>query len=272
MNRFLLPICLSLLIFSFDLAAGESFKALPSSIVATVNGVEISDTAFNQLLKANIGTNRADSYDLRVSLKQELINRELLAQEAIKQGLDKTPQGKSALEQARNLALIELLFNQIDNSDPVKEQDIQDEYKRQVQAIGTAEGLQQYKLSIIALNNADEADKVLARLKKGESFNALAKAYSIDPTKAQGGDVGWILPSQISPLVANVMINLGKGVLPVAPIKMADNLYQIIRVEDKRAYKIPSFDDSKDSVRTGLIQAKRQALIQKLRTSANINQ
>ncbi|NBV75754.1 MAG: hypothetical protein EBR59_07315 [Methylococcaceae bacterium] len=256
----------------FQASFAETNKPLPSGVAATVNGVEISDTAFYQLLKAQNAANRADTYELRTSIKDELINREVLAQEAVKQGLDKTPQGKVALEQARNLALVELLFNHANTAEPVTDKEVQDEYNRQAQILGSGEGLVQYRLSIIALNNAAEAEKVLARLKKGESFEALAKAHSIDPTKEQGGDVGWVLPSQISPLVANVMVNLAKGALPVAPIKMADNLFQIIRYEDKRPYKVPSFEESKILVRNGLIQAKRQALIQKLRTSATINQ
>ena len=270
-KRALVAMCVAMLGQSAGYAA-DAVTSLPNHVVATVNGVEIDETLFNQILKANVSANRPDNYELRSSIKEELINRELLMQEAQRLGLDKTAQGKVALEQARANALVELLWLNLENSNPIKDNDIQEDYNRQVKALGSGEGMQQYHLSIIALADELEANRILAKLKKGESFQELAKAYSIDPTKAQGGDVGWVLPSQISPLISNVMINLAKGVLPNAPIKMSDRLYQIIRVEDKRAYKVPSLEESKENVRLGLIQTRRQELLKKLKATATVNQ
>ena len=270
-KRALVAVCAGLMSQSVAYAA-DTVSQLPSHVMATVNGVEIDEGVFNQILKANINPNRPDSYELRASIKEELINRELLIQEAIRVGLDKTPQGKVALEQARANTLVDLLWQNVDSNNPIKDNEIQDDYNRQLKVLGSGEGMQQYHLYIIALADEAEANRVLAKLKKGESFQDLAKTNSIDPTKSQGGDVGWVLPSQISPLISNVMINLAKGALPAAPIKMSDKLYQIIRVEDKRAYKVPTLEESKDNVRVGLIQQRRQDLLKKLKSNATINQ
>ena len=128
-KRALVAMCVAMLGQSAGYAA-DAVTSLPNHVVATVNGVEIDETLFNQILKANVSANRPDNYELRSSIKEELINRELLMQEAQRLGLDKTAQGKVALEQARANALVELLWLNLENSNPIKDSDIQEDYNR----------------------------------------------------------------------------------------------------------------------------------------------
>jgi peptidyl-prolyl cis-trans isomerase C len=143
------------------------------------------------------------------------------------------------------------------------------EYELQVKALGEGVTLQQYKLAQILVKDEASAKAVMARLKK-ESFDKVAKEVSIDESKVRGGDLGWVLPSQILPALANVMVNLNKGSVAVAPIQTS-NGWHILKVDDKRAFKVPSFDESKDRVRMGLMQKMRNDYITQLRNDAKIN-
>ena len=71
--------------------------------------------------------------------------------------------------------------------------------------------VQQYKPSLIVVQTEDEAKLILKQLQSGQAFEKLAQAKSIDQSKSAGGDLGWILPSQIATAISNVMVNLTKG-------------------------------------------------------------
>ena len=78
-----------------------------------------------------------------------------------------------------------------------------------------------------------------------------------------------VLPSQILPALANVMVNLNKGSVTVAPIQ-TQNGWHILKVEDKRAFKVPTYEESKDRVRMGLMQKMRNNYLAQLRKDAKI--
>jgi peptidyl-prolyl cis-trans isomerase C len=105
------------------------------------------------------------------------------------------------------------------------------------------------------------------KIKKGESINQIAG--QIAGNKAVDGSMDWILPNQVVPEISNVMVNLSKGSVCAAPI-FVNGTWHIIKVDDKRSYKLPTFEESKNNVRAGLIQKKQADLIVQLRKSAKI--
>ncbi len=243
-------------------------QSLPKGAVAVVNGKNISEALFEQNIKANLAQGLKDSSELRATLLNELINRELMAQDASKKSLDSGSEFKLQLEQLRHNLLAELALNDFFTKNPIKEEQLKTEYDLQVKALGDGVNLQQYKLAQILVADEATAKTVIARLKK-DSFDKVAKDLSIDESKVRGGDLGWVLPSQILPALANVMVNLNKGSVTVAPIQ-TQNGWHILRVEDKRAFKVPSYEESKDRVRMGLIQKMRNEYLAQLRKDAKI--
>lgn len=234
--------------------------------LVNVNGVSIPESMMDQNVRLNVAQGVKDSPELRQALKEELINREVLAQESIKKKLDKTPEAQEQFALLRQTFLIELLLSDYLKNNPVTDAEIKADYDRQVTAMASA---QQYRLSLIVVKTEDEAKDVLARLNKGESFTKLAADKSIDPSKKEGGDVGWVLPSQILPAISNVMVNLRKGGLSAAPIQTPVG-WNLIKMEDTRPFKAPSLEESKDNVRQMLMQQKRLAYVKKLRDAAKV--
>jgi peptidyl-prolyl cis-trans isomerase C len=114
-----------------------------------------------------------------------------------------------------------------------------------------------------------EAKSILADLKKGGSFETLAKEKSKDPgAAARGGDLGYFTKEQMVPEFAEVAFKLAKGAIS-DPVKSQFG-WHIIKVEDKRSKSPPPFEQVKDQVET-FVQRKAQAeYVGKLREGAKI--
>lgn len=235
-------------------------------VMATVNGVAIPASLLEQNVRANVAQGQRDTPELRQLLKDELINREILAQESAKLGLDKTAEAKTQLAQLRQTLMVELLLNDLVKKNPVTDVKIKAEYDRRVNLLKNE---QEYKVALIVTATEDEAKAILAQLSKGESFEKIAAEKSIDPSKVKGGQVGWVLPAQILPAISNVMVNLNKGTLAVSPIRTQAG-WNILKVEDKRAYQAPGLNEAKNDIRQALQQQQRAELVKRLRASAKV--
>lgn len=241
---------------------------LPTGIAAIVNGINIPQAWLDQNVQANIAQGQKDSPELRQAIKQELIGREVVAQEASRLNLDKTPTAQMQFAQLRQNFLVELALNDYLTKHPVTEADLRALYDRQLKEIGDS---QQYKLSLITVANETEAKAVLARLQKGENFAKLAREKSIDASKKDGGALDWLLPNQIVPPIATVIVNMAKGATSATPIQTATG-WNIVKIEDKRPFKAPSFEESKNQVANAIAQQLRVEYAQRLRSAAKISE
>jgi peptidyl-prolyl cis-trans isomerase C len=114
-----------------------------------------------------------------------------------------------------------------------------------------------------------EANKLVAQLKKGSNFEALAKARSKDPNaKQNGGDMGWGNVNALPLQLANVLKPLGKGQI-TAPLNGGNGWY-IFKVEDTRPATVPTLDQVKPQIARELQQRELAKMQQDLRSKAKI--
>lgn len=240
----------------------------PASAVASVNGVAIPQALLDQNVRVNIAQGQRDTPELRQAIRDELVNREVLAQESARLGLDKTADAQAQWAQVRQTFMVEILLNDYARRNPITDAAIKAEFDRQIAAMKDE---QQYRVSLIVTATEPEAKAILARLKKGEAFAKLASELSIDPSKKNSGEVGWVVAAQILPAISNVMVNLTKGSLSVAPIQTPAG-WNIIKLEDKRAFVAPSYDLAKNDIRQMLLQKQRFDYVKTLRDKAKVVQ
>ena len=241
----------------------------PSTI--TVNGVVISQELIDLAVRALTPPGQQATQAIENEVRQRLINIELLAQDATKQGLDRVPENQLRIRELRQNLLAELLLADYFTKNPITEDQVREEYNRQVQSLGSTSSMEQYRLSVIALPTEAEAASTINQIKSGEAFGKVAKQKSIDPSKEQSGQAGWVLPAQVNPSIALVMTNLPKGGMSSTPIQTPNGWY-IIKVEEKRPFKVPTFDETKNQVRANLVQQKQAEIINALREKAKITQ
>lgn len=262
--------CLLLGLNSLVTVAADSNESF--EFIATVNGTPISKGLLDLNVNLAIGQGQKDSPQLRQVLKEELINRELISQVAIKDGLEKNIDLPDQITQLKQTLLLQAYLEDHFQKNPIADVKLREEYEKQKKLLGNQLTATQYKISQIILSNESEALAIISRIQKGESFSKLAKEFSTDQsTKEQGGSVGWILPQQILRPIADVMVNLNKGAVNNSPIQIQGG-WVIIRVEDKRNVKVPSFEEAKTQLRQALVQQYLQETIKKLRESAKIIQ
>ncbi len=260
--------------FSFVLITGlmcsaQAFAKLPVGAAAVVNGVTISEVVVNESVKANLARGQQDTPQLRKAVIDGLISRELMVQDAVKQGLDNTPEAKQQLIQLRQILLVELALNNNLKKRPITDQAVKGEYDRQVAELGNTSSLQEYKLAIIVVPTEKDIKAIAATLKKGEAFAKIAQDKSIDPSKSQGGNLGWVLNRNFIPQVATAINNLAKNSNLTAPVEVPAG-WMIVQVEDKRNFKVPTFEASQEAIRVALTQKEQTNYLSALKTSAAI--
>jgi len=240
--------------------------------VANVNGVPITQGLINLNIRTSLNQGQKDTPELRQAIKEDLINKELIAQEAVKLGLDKELDFPDQITQLKQNLLLQAFLEEHFKKNPITDTQMREEYDRQRKLMGDTGSAYQYRLSQIVVSNETDALDLVRRIQKGELFGKLAQEYSIDTaSKAQGGSLGWVLPGQTIPAVASALPTLGKGGITAVPIQTQVG-WVILKLDDKRIFKIPSFEEAKPQIRQAIVQHYLTEVIKGLRTNARIIQ
>ena len=237
-----------------------------SKPLATVNGVKLGTELMDVLVSNALAQGATDSGDLRNQLRNELIAREVLAQEARKLGLDKEPAIKAQLALQQNAFLSEVLVAKQNEKIKPSEEKLRAEYKRQADLLADAE---EFQISHIVTATEAEAKAVIKAAKDGAAFDKLASEKSINPSAKGGGNLGWLLMNQINPLLSNVVANMAVGGVTALPIQTQEG-WQVLKLVAKRKYKVPTFDESKQQVINAVMANERAEYVQKLVKAAKV--
>lgn len=176
----------------------------------------------------------------------EIINKELLYKEALKKGYDKGDAFTRKLEEFKKLSLVSELFEkEIMAKAKVSDQDIKDYYEKNKGDFVIAKEI---RASHILVKTEEEAQKVLARLKQGDKFEAVAKEVSVDTASAKnGGDLGFFKKGQMVPEFERAAAMLKVGETSSSPVKTQFG-FHIIKVTDKKVGEAVEFDKVKDMI------------------------
>ena len=145
-----------------------------SPSMAKVNGVAIPQSRLEFIVKARAAQGQADSPETRKALRDDLISEEVIAQEALKKGLDKDPDFVAQLEIARLTALVRAYQIDYVKNHPVSDEELRKEYE----ALKTQMGDKEYKAHHILVATEAEAKDAIARIKKGGKFDKIRVASS----------------------------------------------------------------------------------------------
>lgn len=250
-------------------AAAALLGAIPAAFAqnaAIVNGKPVPKARMDVLAQQLAAAGRPVTPEMQGQLREEVVAREIFMQEAQKQGLDGTDDYKNQLELARQAILIRQLFENYRKANAVSDADAQAEYDKFVAANGGKE----YKARHILVEKEEQAQKILADLKKGQKFEDIAKKQSKDPgSGANGGDLDWAAPASFVPEFSEAMIKLKKGETTSAPVKSQFG-YHIIRVDDIRQAQLPKIEEVKPQIVQQLQQQRLQKYQEELRAKAKV--
>ena len=265
---------------TFALAAGAQDKAPKKSEAAAkkssstpgakvvVNGVTIPQSRIDAMNKELNAQGQPDNAERQTAVKEELVNREVLAQAAVKRGLDKNADVAAQMEMARQAVLVRALFENEVKANPITEADLQKQYEQFKGSMGTNE----YKVRHILVDKEDDAKQIIADLNKGGDFAKIAKDKSKDPgSKDNGGDLDWGPSARYVKPFADAVQAQQKGKVSAAPVK-TDFGYHVIIVDDVRPLKVPEYAEIKEQFRQRAQQQQIQKLVMDLRSKAKIEE
>jgi peptidyl-prolyl cis-trans isomerase C len=138
---------IGLLAASHVFAADKPAKANDVDFFATVNGTPLTQGLLDLNVKAALAQGQKDSSDLKNALKDELINRELLTQESIRQGLDKDIDFRDQIAQLKQTLMIQAFLENHFQKNPITDTKLREEYDRQRKLIGEGASATQYRLA-----------------------------------------------------------------------------------------------------------------------------
>ena len=247
-------------------AAYAQSKTEKASAVATVNGKAIPKIRADALIAAQTAQGQPDTDELRRAVREELIRREVLSQEALKKGVDKKADVQGQVEMARQGVLIGAYLNEYVRSHPVTDEQIKKEYDAAKAQMGDKE----YKVRHVLVEKEDEAKVIIEKLKKGEKFEELAKQSKDPGSKDRGGDLGWANRGAYVKPFSDAMTTLEKGKFTAVPVK-SDFGWHVIQLDDTRELTLPPMDQAKPQITQRLQQQLVQKHVNELRGKAKID-
>jgi peptidyl-prolyl cis-trans isomerase C len=194
-----------------------------------------------------------------------LIDVVVLSQTAERQKVEDRPDVKRMLAFDRNRLLMEALLQDAAKTavTDAAEHEVYDE------AIKQAKSEPEVQARHILVPTEEEAKAIVAQLKAGADFAALAKEKSKDPSAAiNGGDLGYFTKDMMVPEFAEVAFKLDKGQIS-DPVKSQFG-WHVIEVEDKRTKPTPTFEELKPQIGQFVAHRAQNELVESLRKTATI--
>jgi len=166
---------------------------------------------------------------------------------------------------ARQSALVNMFLREYARKNPITDTQLKKEYESQKAKLGKKE----YSVRHILLASEDEANAIINQLNNKENFERLAGKSKDVASAARGGALGWSVPSAFAPSFANAMLNLQKGEYTKKPVQTQFG-WHVIRLDDERELKLPTFEEAKPQLQKRLQQQALQKTIGELRGKAKI--
>jgi len=239
-------------------AAADKPAAPP---VAIVDGTPISREAYDDYLKGLLRGKPASDVtaDEKNQVLDQMINMQLIAAQAAKDGLEKDPDVATRIALLRTQILADAAAQKYVKSNEPSDQDLHAAYD-------AATDKTEYHASHILVPTKEKADQLIKKIKGGAKFEDVAKAESTDNSKANGGDLGWFTTARMVKPFGDAVKVLKKGEITTDPVQTQYG-WHIIKLEDTRD---APFDQMKGQLTNSIMQKKFQEYIDGLKKTAKI--
>jgi peptidyl-prolyl cis-trans isomerase C len=239
-----------------------------SKVLATVNGESITEKDYEDYLRAR-QTQQApipDKDKERKVVLDEMVNRVLLVHSAVEQKADQELDVYFQVKRQRENVLARAMLRKYLKDNPIADEEVQKRFEQEMEKANKNE----YRARHILVRTDEEAKEIIAQLKKGANFNDLAKKKSIDVRSGkQGGDLSWFNQDVIVPEFFSAVTKMKKGEISQEPVK-SDFGFHVIKFEDSRPRKMPTFDQAKGNIRQMVQQERVDALVKSLKDKGKV--
>jgi peptidyl-prolyl cis-trans isomerase C len=239
-------------------AAGEK--------VATVNGVAIPKSRVDYIVKSQAARGVPDNEQVRAQIREQLIAREVLIQDATRRGLAKTPEVQTELELARQDVIYRAFVSDFIRTHPIPDAQLKAEYEK----LKASRGDKEYKARHVLVEKEEDAKAIIAELKKGRKFEELAKQSKDPGSKDKGGELDWNSPAGYVKPFSDALVKLEKGKYTEVPVQTQFG-WHVIQLDDVRQAKFPTFEEVKPQLTERLQEQQFSKMVTDLRAKAKVD-
>lgn len=237
-----------------------------AATLVSVNGEPQSVLLAQALLREQLARGAVNSPELQAGVRDSVVQRAVMVQEALKNGLDRQPGVQAQLALARQNVLIQAWQQQTLQSIQLQEADLKAEYQRQIQLLGPRE----FRVRHLLVQEEATAKLLLEKVRAGTRIADLAAEYSRDEsTRQQGGLTEWTPQGQLLPGISQAVQNLKPGQWAPAPV-MTPAGWHVVQLEQSRSYVPPDLEKAKPQLVQALLQQRLKAQIDALLRSAKV--
>ncbi|MCX5711204.1 MAG: peptidyl-prolyl cis-trans isomerase [Candidatus Omnitrophica bacterium] len=260
-----------------NIPSGSQVKS--GTVVAKVNNEAITQEDLDQDISVYNSSVPADKPEAKITtkeqkvnyLKNDLIRRTLLAQDAADKGLDRSEDVTRVLQKTRQELLLMVLVKQITDTTEVSSAEIEEYYNKYKDQLKDPE---QREISEIVVASEQDARDILIQLLQGADFASVAKEKSKSASAKNGGDLGYVKKgakgAQFDAVAFADTLEVGR----VSSVFKTPDGYCIIKLEAKKGGQQKSLADMWEDIKKGLTFLKQQQklddLVGKLSSSARI--
>jgi peptidyl-prolyl cis-trans isomerase C len=232
-------------------------------VLAEVGGTTITVDAFKKEMD-NLPPYlkpMTETVEGKKEMLETMVIRELIMQEATKEGIENSPAVKDKLEEMKKRLVVEAyLKKKVEEQAKVSDEDLKKFYEQNKDKFKTPD---QVKASHILVKSEKEAQDLLAQIKAGGNFEELAKKHSTDGAAAKGGDLGWFSKGSMIPEFEKVVFAMKENQLSgIVKTKFG---FHIIKLTGKRPAGERTFDEVKEQIKASLLPQKQQEVFTKLK-------
>jgi len=235
-------LCISVVLLTGCKKSGEG------KVIAKVNGEVITEAEFVKVLPKGFASDSVEQL-YRRSLLDRLIVKRLFVQDAKRLGIDKDID--PILERDKKTILIQALYDDVVTKNvKINRQEIED---------GKNLLLTELHIKQIVVPNENMAQAAYDELKKGVSFDTVAKNFSQDPSGQIGGDMGFTPALYLDEPVRKVVMKMKPGETS-APISCPED-FKIVSLVEKRI-RTDTMPNLQENARQFIEQEKSRTLAQ----------
>ena len=232
-------------------------------VLAEVNSGSITTGDFDRELKnlPEYLKAMADTPQGRKEMLDTMVIRELILQQAAKDGIDKSAEIEEKMRDLKKRLIVEsFLKKKVEVESKVSDEDLKKFYEQNKEKFKSGE---QIRASHILVKTEKEAKDILAQLKSGGNFEELAKKNSADSSAAKGGDLGWFGKGNMVPAFEKAALALKEG--QISDVVKSDFGFHIIKLTGKRPAGIRPFEEVKEQIKGAILPTKQQEVFQKIK-------
>ena len=238
-------------------------------VVAKVNNISIGLDDLNNEVAVYNANIPADRQDLKIVtreqkvnyLKNEMVRRALLYQDALDKGMGRNEEVIQALEKNKRDLMVLQDIKEMAKDISVTSKEVEDYYNTYKDQLKEPE---ERKISEIVVPSEQDARDILIQLLQGADFATLARSNSKASSAKNGGDLSFIKKGVKSTQFDEVAFSDSLDVGKISSIFKTPEGYTIIKLEDKRGGRQRPLSEMWDDIKRGLIFLKQQQAIEEL--------